>query len=137
MRGRSCRRRRVVPGDADNGWQGPDGDCDLYTDQNGPGLPHAEPSSRWPTTSHHSHVTVCGLSGSPPHGKVWIPLERRDVRVVEGAHRSSSFVTVIAFMAFSHPMRCGVRSFGSVLAERPRGDVAGRVYFTVTSGSVR
>ena len=25
------------------------------------------------------------LSGSPPHGKLLIPLERRDVRVVEGA----------------------------------------------------
>jgi hypothetical protein len=29
------------------------------------------------------------LSGSPPHGKVLIPLERRDVRVVEGARLES------------------------------------------------
>ena len=29
------------------------------------------------------------LSGSPPHGKLLIPLERRDVRVVEGARLES------------------------------------------------
>jgi hypothetical protein len=29
------------------------------------------------------------LSGSPPHGKLFIPLERRDVRVVEGARLES------------------------------------------------
>ena len=38
-------------------------------------------SSRLATTSHHSLL----LSGSPPSGKPLIPLERRDVRVVEGA----------------------------------------------------
>jgi hypothetical protein len=29
------------------------------------------------------------LSGSPPHGKLLIPFERRDVRVVEGARLES------------------------------------------------
>ena len=46
-------------------------------------------SSRSPTTSRHSHVTVCFCSGSPPSGKLLIPLERRDVRVVEGARLES------------------------------------------------
>jgi hypothetical protein len=32
------------------------------------------------------------LSGSPPSGKLLIPLERRDVRVVEGARLESVFV---------------------------------------------
>ena len=36
-------------------------------------------------TSRHS----LRLSGSPPHGKLLIPLERRDVRVVEGARLES------------------------------------------------
>jgi hypothetical protein len=31
------------------------------------------------------------LSGSPPPGKLIIPLERRDVRVVEGARLESDF----------------------------------------------
>ena len=34
-------------------------------------------------TSQSRHSLT--LSGSPPHGKLLIPLERRDVRVVEGA----------------------------------------------------
>ena len=42
-----------------------------------------------PKTSRHSHVTVCFCSGSPPHGKLLIPLARRDVRVVEGARLES------------------------------------------------
>ena len=57
-------------------------------------------SRRWPNDSEieavvevpdgltHSHVTV-RLSGFPPHGKLLIPLERRDVRVVEGARLES------------------------------------------------
>jgi hypothetical protein len=34
-------------------------------------------------TSQSRHSLT--LSGSPPHGKLLIPFERRDVRVVEGA----------------------------------------------------
>ena len=46
-------------------------------------------SWRSATTSRHSHVTVCFCSGSPPSGKLLIPLDRRDVRVVEGARLES------------------------------------------------
>ena len=46
-------------------------------------------SWRSPPTSRHSHVTVCFCSGSPPSGKLLIPLNRRDVRVVEGARLES------------------------------------------------
>src|SRR5437879_11244971 len=38
-------------------------------------------------TSQSRHSLT--LSGSPPHGKLLIPLERRDVRVVEGARLES------------------------------------------------
>ena len=38
-------------------------------------------------TSQSRHSLV--LSGSPPHGKLLIPFERRDVRVVEGARLES------------------------------------------------
>ena len=38
-------------------------------------------------TSRSRHSLT--LSGSPPHGKLLIPLERRDVRVVEGARLES------------------------------------------------
>ena len=38
-------------------------------------------------TSQSRHSLT--LSGSPPHGKLLIPLARRDVRVVEGARLES------------------------------------------------
>jgi hypothetical protein len=38
-------------------------------------------------TSQSRHSLT--LSGSPPHGKLLIPFERRDVRVVEGARLES------------------------------------------------
>jgi hypothetical protein len=38
-------------------------------------------------TSQSRHSLL--LQGSPPHGKLLIPLERRDVRVVEGARLES------------------------------------------------
>jgi hypothetical protein len=38
-------------------------------------------------TSQSRHSLL--LSGSPPHGKLLIPFERRDVRVVEGARLES------------------------------------------------
>ena len=61
---------------------------------NGNGKPRqmtreSQRSSRSPTTSRHSHVTICFLQGSPPSGKLLIPLERRDGRVVEGARLES------------------------------------------------
>jgi hypothetical protein len=40
-------------------------------------------------TSQSRHSLV--LRGSPPAGKLLIPLERRDVRVVEGARLESDF----------------------------------------------
>ena len=42
-------------------------------------------SDELPSQSRHSLT----LSGSPPHGKLLIPFERRDVRVVEGARLES------------------------------------------------
>ena len=62
-------------------------------DGNGDGADETEiqRSSRSATTSRHSHVTVCVLRGSPPAGKLLIPLARRDVRVVEGARLESDF----------------------------------------------
>ena len=56
-------------GDAANGNGKPANDTEIAT------------VSRSPTSSRHSLV----LQGSPPSGKLLIPLERRDVRVVEGA----------------------------------------------------
>ena len=44
-----------------------------------------ETSDDLPSQSRHSLT----LSGSPPHGKLLIPFERRDVRVVEGARLES------------------------------------------------
>ena len=44
-----------------------------------------EVSDELPSQSRHSLT----LSGSPPHGKLLIPFERRDVRVVEGARLES------------------------------------------------
>ena len=39
--------------------------------------------------SQSRHVTVCFLQGSPASGKLLMPLNRRDVRVVEGARLES------------------------------------------------
>ena len=47
--------------------------------------PIVEISDELPSQSRHSLT----LSGSPPHGKLLIPFERRDVRVVEGARLES------------------------------------------------
>ena len=41
-----------------------------------------------PTSQSRHSLT---LSGSPPHGKLLIPFERRDVRVVEGARLEIDF----------------------------------------------
>ena len=51
------------------------------------------------------------LSGSPPSGKLLIPLERRDVRVVEGARlesvcRGNSTVGSNPTLSANFPFRC-------------------------------
>ena len=49
---------------------------------------NARPSKRR-SRSRRPHVTVWFCAASPPAGKLLIPLERRDVRVVEGARLES------------------------------------------------
>jgi hypothetical protein len=64
---------------------------DYPTDGNGPSDPEIEAVVEVPDdlTSQSRHSLR--LSGSPPSGKLLIPLERRDVRVVEGARLEIDF----------------------------------------------
>src|SRR3990172_10882564 len=71
----------------DNGKENDDANGDeLSTPNNGREIPLLLALPEWLTSqSRHS----LRLSGSPPSGKLLIPLERRDVRVVEGARLES------------------------------------------------
>ena len=57
----------------------------LLTPPMPPGARHVEVSDDLTSQSRHSLL----LQGSPPSAKLLIPLERRDVRVVEGARLES------------------------------------------------
>ena len=70
-------RRRVLPVTGGNGGDPEGGDADLEA--------VIEVPDHVTSQSRHSLV----LQGSPPSGKLLIPLNRRDVRVVEGARLES------------------------------------------------
>ena len=73
---------RAPGADGDRNGQGPE------TRKNAHGNPRLLVAcSRRGLTSQSRHSLT--LSGSPPHGKLLIPFERRDVRVVEGARLES------------------------------------------------
>ena len=91
-------RRKTAPGGDGNGRKtngeaSDGGDIDALV----------EVSDELTSRSRHS----LRLSGSPPHGKLLIPLERRDVRVVEGARLENEVHDELGptsrhFIAYSH-----------------------------------
>jgi len=77
----------------------------------------SEPKIEMPesVTSQSDHSLT--LSGSPPHGKLLIPFERRDVRVVEGARLESASAHCAS--AGAQRLRTQRLSFGRVALHRP------------------